>query len=265
MRFSPSNIPRKYLNNSSSLQTITPMVEGTMRKYVMSNINRIGLSRLQAGDPHQMVTPYLRSPEAGRRPADESRFSTVCLFMRWKIVHAVSPVDQGMQSLRYGLVLGPKRLGRRKLTSYRIHVPGLFRFITRKTYKQLHLCEAAPVPLSDTEHPDHMLSDLGQSDSELAQFSVQETSEESVVTANVSSYTKIMNECLMKKDYSAALEKLAEMVEAGIEPSYMTWICVLQACGQCANRIDLLRLLAALRDARCPLPLRYSFGLTTRC
>jgi len=124
------------------------------------------------------------------------------------------------------------------------------------------LCKAAQVPLPDTEEANHILSDVGQIKSELVQVAMQETS---VETANASSYTKLINECMMKKDYSTGLERLTEMIEAGIEPGYMTWICVLQACGQCDYRIDLLRLLAALRDAGCRLPLRYTFRIISQC
>lgn len=237
-----------------------------MRKYVTSNMNRIESPRLQAGDPHQMVTPYTRSPEAAYRPANESGFPTICLFMQWKTVHAISPGDQGMQSFRCGLGLDSERLGSRKLKSCRIHATGwilggIYHTIRRESYKQLHLCKAAQVPLPDTEEANIFLSDVGQLGGELFQAAMQETSGESVETANASSYTRLINECMMKKDYSSGLEQLTEMVGAGIDPGYMTWICVLQACGQCANRIDLLRLLAALRNSGCPLPLRYTFRI----
>lgn len=239
-----------------------------MRKNVMSNTNRIESSGLQANDPHQLFTLDTCSSDAACRPEDESRFLVICLFMQWKTVHVMSPVVQCMRSLRCGLVLGSKRLGSRKFRPCRMHTSGcilgdVYHIITTKSYKQLHLCKAAQAP--DTGEANYMLSDVRKLDSDLIQVDIQGTKEERVETVNALSYTRLINECMIKKDYASGLEQLTKMVNAGIEPGYMTWISVLQACVQCANRIDLFRLLAALRDAGCPLPLRYTVWIIEYC
>lgn len=228
---------------------------GNTSKYVTSNYFKN--SRFQADDLQQMVAPYTSSPEAVYGPADESRLSAICLFMQWNEVHAVSSGDQRV----HGLGSGPEKLGSRKLRSCRIHATGwiyvdLHPNITRESHKQLHICKAAQVPASYTDEAIQMISDVGQSENELVQMTMEDTPGDVVQTA--SSYAKLINEFMTRKDYSSGLEHLTEMVEAGIKPGYMTWICMLQACSQCADRIDLFRLLASMRDAGCPVPLRYT-------
>ena len=186
----------------------------------------------------------------------------MCLFMEWKTVHVMSPVVQCMRSPRCVLVLGSKRLDSRKFRPCRVHTSGwilgdVYHSITAESYKKLHSCKAAQA--QDTGEANHILSDVGKSDNDVVQVAVEEIKEASVETMNALSYTRLVNECMIRKDYASGLEQLTMMINAGIEPGYMTWISVLQACVQCANRIDLLRLLAALRDAGCPLPLRYTF------
>ncbi|KAG0620267.1 hypothetical protein M758_4G203000 [Ceratodon purpureus] len=245
--------------NNIPLKTITPLVDGNMRKYVMSNINRIESSGLQAGDPHQMFRLNTYFSDATLRPEDESRFSVICLFMQWTTVYVMSPVVECMGSLGCGQVSSSKRPGSRKFRPCRMHTSGWilgdrYYIITTKSYRQLHLCKAAQAP--DTGDANYMLSDVKKLDSDVVQADILVTKEERVGSVSALSCTRLINECMMKKDYASGLEQLTKMVNAGIEPGYMTWISVLQACVQCANRLDLLRLLAALRDAGCPLPLR---------
>lgn len=257
-------ISMKYYTEASEIvkemeQCGFDLVEGSMKKYIMLNSNHTESSGLQAGDPHQTSTLDICSSAATRRPGDESRFSVICLFMQWNSVYVMSTVVQCTLSLRFGLGLGSKGLGSRKFRPCRMYTCGwifgdVYHVIISKSYRQLHLCKAAQAP--DTGEVNYMMSKVRKLDSNVIQVAVQGTKEESVKTVNALSYTRLMNECMIKKEYASGLEQLTKMVDAGIEPGYMTWISVLQACVQCVNRIDLLRLLAALRDAGCALPLR---------
>lgn len=246
----------KYLGVDEGERMVLSALDETSQQQAPS-VNDV--QNFHADDPHQISILDRCSSDATCRPEDES---VICLFMQWKTVHVMSPVVQCTPSLRCGLVLGSKRLGSRKFRPCRIHTSGwilgdVFHIITTKSYKQLHLCMAAQAPDADqSTRTNYMLSDGKKLDGDLIQVAIQRSKEEHIETVDALSYPRLMNECMIKKDYASGLEQLTKMVSAGMEPGYMTWISVLQACGQCANRIDLLRLLAALRDAGCPLPLR---------
>lgn len=132
-------------------------------------------------------------------------------------------------------------------------VSNSYRNTGKQTGTKLQMCVAVPTGVTA-----HMLS-MG----EHRLFKV-ETLESSRPTGGISDslgYTKLISEHLNKQEYSAVVKLLKAMVDAGVQPKYLTWTCVLQNCSLCRKRSDLLMLLAALSKSGCPLPLRYGLLL----
>ena len=132
-------------------------------------------------------------------------------------------------------------------------VSNLYRNTGKQTDTKLQMCVAVPTGVTT-----HMLS-MG----EHSLFKV-ETLESSRPTGGIGDslgYTKLISEHLNKQEYSAVVKLLKAMVDAGVQPKYLTWTCVLQNCSLCRKRSDLLMLLAALSKSGCPLPLRYGLLL----
>lgn len=240
--------------------TVAHMVESNIMGYARSNFKWIKIG-LQSSDSCHIFAPYACYLQADWLCGVQSMFQMICLFMQWKTIHVIHPVFPSLQPLGYCLLVGSKRLDRHKLSPRSLCntawiLNDICHVTTTKSYKHFYSRKAPQATFSDMEETYHLSLALGQMDSYPTPVRAQETTGEGVQNVTASTYTKLINECMMNKDYLAGLKHLVGMVDAGIEPGYMTWICVLQACGQCAYRIDFLRLLAGLRDAGCPLPLR---------
>lgn len=247
--------------------TVAHMVESNIMGYARSNFKWIKIG-LQSSDSCHIFAPYACYLQADWLCGVQSMFQMICLFMQWKTIHVIHPVFPSLQPLGYCLLVGSKRLDRHKLSPRSLCntawiLNDICHVTTTKSYKHFYSRKAPQATFSDMEETYHLSLALGQMDSYPTPVRAQETTGEGVQNVTASTYTKLINECMMNKDYLAGLKHLVGMVDAGIEPGYMTWICVLQACGQCAYRIDFLRLLAGLRDAGCPLPLRYNCRIIT--
>lgn len=132
-------------------------------------------------------------------------------------------------------------------------VSNLYRNTGKQTGTKLQMCVAVPTGVTA-----HMLS-MGEH--RLFKVETLESSNQTGGIADTLGYTKLISEHLNKQEYSAVVKLLKAMVDAGVQPKYLTWTCVLQNCSLCRKRSDLLMLLAALSKSGCPLPLRYGLLL----
>lgn len=132
-------------------------------------------------------------------------------------------------------------------------VSNLYRNTGKQTGIKLQMCVAVPTGVTA-----HMLS-MGED--RLFKVETLESSRPTDGSGDTVGYTQLISEHLNKQEYSAAVKLLKAMVDAGVQPKYLTWTCVLQSCSLCRKRSDLLMLLAALSKSGCPLPLWYGLLL----
>lgn len=74
------------------------------------------------------------------------------------------------------------------------------------------------------------------------------------VSPTVEHYTALIDAYLKEECYELAASRLREMKQCGLTPNYVTFTCIVGAASRCTRRIDMLKLLAALRDVGFPLP-----------